>query len=205
MFISRDARRVINTLLSVSGKDKPSINDLWTAEQLVYTYYPNVIIGHIKRYYNPKSKNDPSSMKFYEKPARSQGHGKRTNKTWVTDDKFNIWSMLSKYVISDYSYDDLAMIKEIDVEEQDIEHGIKVGRENRIYSIAYAIRIAERNKAEREKRRQEIRNRRNLFHKGDNNDINSRSKLEVVGFVADWKDELENLELQKKIDDLWGR
>ena len=44
-----------------------------------------------------------------------------------------------------------------------------------------------------------------MFHKGDNNDINSRSKLEVVGFVADWKDELENLELQKKIDDLWGR
>ena len=206
MHISRDARRVIDTLQSVSGSNKQDIHDLWIAERLVYSYFPKVLIGHIERFYNPKSKNNPDRMAFYEKPARNQNFGRRRNDDWEhTDEKFEIWKMLGQYVLTDYSYDDLLLIKTVDVSPEDVAYGIRIGREEGVYSIPYAIRIAERHKAERERRRQEIRERRELFRIQDvNGDINHRGRLEIASRVAAWQDEIENLQLQRRVKRLFG-
>ena len=206
MHISRDARRVINTLQSVSGSNEQDIHDLWIAERLVYSYFPKILIGHIERFYNPKSKNNPDRMAFYEKPARSQNFGRRRNDDWEhTDEKFEIWGMLGQYVLTDYSQDDLLLIKTVDVSQEDVAYGIRIGREEKVYSIPYAIRIAERHKAEREQRKQEIRGRRELFHSQSvNKDINRRGRLEIASRVADWQNEIENLQLQRRVKRLFG-
>lgn len=207
MHISRDARRVLSTLQSISGVNTQSIEDLWVAERLVYSFFPKIIIGHIERFYNPKSKNKPWKMTFYEKPARSQNFGRRRNDDWEhSDEKMEIWKLLSEYVLTDYSYDDLVFIKDSDITVEDIKYGIKIGMEEKVYAIPYAIRVAERHKAERDKQKEDIQNRRNLFSYIDiNNDIERRGRLEIATNIASWQEEIENLQLKKKVEELYGK
>lgn len=205
MKVSRDARRVLDALLSVSGEQTFTPEDAWIAERLVYSFYPKIIIGHIKKFYNPKSKNHPECMAFYEKPTRSQNFGRRRNDDWEHDDtRYAIWLALSNFAIADYSYDDLVLIKNADIEIEDINYGIKIGLEEKVYKPVYAIRVAEQHKAERDRRRAEIHKQRELVVNCAKDDINRRTRIEIAGKVADWQEELENLELQHKVKRLFG-
>ncbi|AZS49249.1 hypothetical protein BpsS140_00056 [Bacillus phage vB_BpsS-140] len=203
-YMSRDAKRVIKALFSITGKEQPTLQDVWLAERLIYEYYPKTVIAQIERFYNPDSKGDPQALEFYEKPIKSMKIGRRLKDTWEEDHNFEIWKTIfeSNYLISDFSREDIVLLKESNITVDALKEGMKIGREQKVYSIPYAIRIAERVVAEQDHRLDEAKKRRELFYKSNDSDTIRRSRLDIAQKIMSWDDQLENLEFQSKMTTL---
>lgn len=204
-FMSRDCRKVIDHLLSLSGEKGPTVEDVINAEQLVFTYYGKTIVGHISRFFNPESKGNPNRIEFYIKPTKSINKGKRTTNEWIMSDlDKEIYLTIGKYLIEDYSVDQLKIIKDMcKYQIKDIEVGIQEAQKEQIYSVFYLQRIVEGIAAKREHTKAQRQHIKDLYkYDGDTDTIN-RTPLELASMKYNWQNEMENTELQRKLGVLY--
>lgn len=204
-FMSRDCRKVINHLMSLSGEKGPTFEDIIEAEQLVFTYYGKTIIGHISRFFNPESKSNPNRIEFYVKPTKSINKGKRTTDEWVmTNHDKEIYKAIGAFVIEDYSIDQLKIIKNMcKYQLKDIQSGIQEAQKEKIYSIFYLQRIVEGIAAKREYEKTQRQHIKELYKYNDNTDTINRTPIELASMKYDWQNEMENTELQRKLEELY--
>lgn len=204
--VSRDARKTLNALSEISGKDF-SIDDIFASEELCYSYYSKTVIGHIKRFYNPDSKGNPNSILFYTQPTKSINKGRRNKDSWdMSDHDRRIYWAIGSYLIEDYNYDNLCIIKSMcQYEFDDISEAIKIAKSEDVFSIPYVLRIVEGIVARREERKRQIQNRRGLFNKPRESDANKRSRIDIANLMDRWGQTIENVELQNRVDRLYRR
>lgn len=204
MRMSRDAREVKNHLEAKSGQQIPPF-DLFGIEELVYSFYPNFIKGAIDRFYNPKSKQDPSSIAFYVKPIRSMNKSRR-NADWnMTQEQRDIVWKISHYLLDDYNYDQLGIIKQMaeTFTPQQVQKAIDNAMKEKVFNVNYLLRIAESVKSLDDYEVSKIQNRRKLFVDGGVNDkTHVRPVYEIASMVASFQDELENIRINKMIEEM---
>lgn len=204
-FMSRDCRKIIDCLEKLSGQ-KCDMEDILEAEQLTFTYYAKTICGHIGRFYNPDSKGNPNRVAFYVQPTKSINKGKRTTDIWqMSDHDKEVYKLITtKFIIEDFSLDQLAMIKEMgQYSIKIIEEGIKETMSEKIYSIIYLKRVVEGIHAKREHEKAQRQKLKELYSYQDNNDIISRSPIELASLKYNWLNTLENRQLERQAEELW--
>lgn len=206
VYMSRDGRKVINHLLSLSGEKIPTKEDIIQAEQLVFTYYSKTIIGHITRFYNPDSKNNPNRVAFYVKPTKSINKGKRTTEEWImTDEDREKYFTIGEYVIEDYSIDQLKIIRDLcKYQLKDIKVAIKESQKENIYSIFYLQRVVEGIVTQKEYERSKKQYLKELYKYNEKTDIINRTPLEIATMEYTWQNSVENLELRRKMEELYN-
>lgn len=207
MRMSRDARQILDTLQSLSNKEA-SVEDVFIAEELAYSFYGKTVSSHIKRMYNPNSKNNPDSMAFYVKPTRSLNKGRRNKDDWyMTKEEREIYCMVcGEYLIDDFNYEQLKQLREVcQRPHEDVEEAIKISVEEDVRSIPYLYRVLEGLEARREHQRRQIEERRKLFLQESNRPVVRRSRLEIASLMYDWQETIQNVELQSKVNDLLRR
>ena len=204
-YMSRDSRKVIIQLESLSNQTH-IFEDVLESEQLVFTYYAKTICGHISRFFNPESKSNPNRVAFYVQPTKSINKGKRTTDIWtMTNNDKDIYKLITtKFVIEDFSIDQLGMIKEMcQYPIEFVEVGIKQSMAEKIYSIIYLRRIVESLYVKREYEKAKRQKLKELHKYEDDNNVVSRSPMELASMKYGWINTLENRELQNKIERLW--
>jgi hypothetical protein len=206
--VSTDARKMLNALKAKSGREA-SIEDVFIAEELAYTYFAKVVVGNINRMYNPNSKSNPGSMAFYVKPTRSLNKGRRKDiDEWImTDEEKRVyWTICNQYLIDDFNHDQLKQLRDLCGKPYDmIQLGIKeCGRED-IRSIPYLFRVVEGLQAKEDHRKRQLEFLRGKFGTEDSAPVVERNRMEIANLMYSWEDTIQNVELQKKVDDLRGK
>jgi hypothetical protein len=201
--VSRDARQILNELRAKSGQE-PTIEDVFEAEQLVYSYYAKTVVGHIKRMYNPNSKSDPARVAFYVRPTRSLNKGRRNKDDWLmTEEEKRVYWEVCSYLIEDFNYDALKLLREICQRKLDIvREAIEISEAEDVRSIPYLYRVLEGLEARKEHERRQIEERRRLFLQEQNKQTIKRGRLEIASLMHEWQETIQNMELQKKVDKL---
>lgn len=207
--MSRGCSVVINHLVSVAQKHGvniiPKPMDIFIAEQLAYTYSFNVINAAITKYYNPKSKNDPTSMAFYEKPIRSQNRGRISDDDWIGTEKFQIWHELATFAPSQLGKTDIEYIISSPPDMTCIKQGIDIARKSKIISIPYAAGIAIKeyaSKIEVQRQQEEEFNAHKISESDIYSQIHKHSILEIAGLANEWSETVENIELERKVNSI---
>lgn len=206
MKMSRDAREMKNYLEAKSGKPTPPL-DLFGLEQLSFGFYPKFIKGAIDRFYNPNSKQDPTSINFYMKPVLSMGKAKRSGELWeMTDDHKTILWKISHYLLDDYNHEQLLIIKQMceTFTPQQIEQAIQIAKTEKVFNVNYLLRVTEGVKSREDYEKNKIQERRKLFDTGSptNDIVVKRQRVELASIMDDWENTLENIKLQKKLEEL---
>jgi len=208
--MSRDARKMIDELDSFNvqyGKKETSLEDVFVAEELAYSYFAKTICAHIKRYYNSNSDKNPESMSFYVKPTKSINKGRRNKDEWtMTDNDKQIYVTMTKYLIEDFNYDQLKLLREVSntYNHDTIIEAIKISKSEDVYSIPYVHRVAEGIKARHEIQIHQIQSRRKLFYDTTEQSMaGRRSRIEIASLMHDWQQSIQNVELEKKVKRLY--
>lgn len=205
MFMSRDARRIINTIAAQgAGVDFTPV-DVYFAEVLAYSFYAKTVEGHIKRMYNPKSKGNPNEVAFYVKPTFSLNKGRRNKEEWrmAPDHQANYYA-ISKYLIEDYSYDFLKIVKDIcGYPIQMVSEGIKIAKSENVHSVPYLLRVVEGIKARQEHQVHKLDQFRQKFHTQEQAVVTKRGAVEIAGLMASWEESIQNMKLQKQVEQLY--
>ena len=200
--MSRDARRIINTIQGLSGIDC-SFQDQIEAEQLTYSYYAKTIEGHINRFFNPKSDKNPHTVSFYVKPTRSVNKGRRDKENWImTDPEIEIYSTICSMLIEDFSRDVLIIICGIcnSYDIQEVRSGIKISQDEGVYSVHYLLRILERQHAEHEKKIELIKQHRSKFNGVQQSDTVARPRIELASMRYEWKESIKDQEIEEELN-----
>ena len=203
-FMSRDARQVINQLEEIGGV-QCSTKSIYIAEELVFTYYGKTVAGHVKRFYNPDSKQDPNNMEFYVQPTRSINKGKRTKDEWhMSDTDKEIYDKITTgFILEDFSYDQLKILKEIcntyDIKE--VSRAIKECQEVKQYSILYLNRVVSAIHAKAEHEREQRAKLRDLCKADIKNDKHTRNPMQMALAQYSWQQMLENNILNRKMEE----
>lgn len=210
--MSRDARKALTTLESISGK-KASIEDAFIAEELCYSFYPSFIISIIRKVYNPNSKLDPGRMSFYVKPIRSQGgKGKakgvrRDTRDWImTDNDRRVYWAIGHYLLTDYSHEHLQLVRECcRYPFEDVKKAIAISEEEGVHSVPYLHSVLERIQAEREREKQKIAElRKMVINNVGEEQVIKRNNLEIASLMYEWEQTIQNMNLRRKVEKLFG-
>lgn len=202
--VSRDARNILNALRDL-GSGAPTIDDIFEAEQLAFSFYGKTVVGHIKRMFNPNSKGDPARVAFYVKPTRSLNKGRRNKEDWaMTDDERRVYWLISKqYLIEDFNYDALIQLRTIcNSKYEDVNEAMGIAIDEDVRSIPYLFRVLEGLGARREFKRKQIEDRRRLFMGQAQEQKHVRGKAEIASLMYSWQETIQNVELQRKVKDL---
>lgn len=208
MKMSRDARKIIDTLLELRGTGATFVPfDVYYAEMLAYSFFSKTVVGHMKRMYNPNSKSNPNEVAFYVKPTFSLNKGRRNKEEWrMLPDHMDNYYQISNYLIEDFSYDFLKIMKDLcsNYEPDMIREGIKIAKGEDVHSIPYLLRVVEGIKARQEFKIVKLDQFRQKFHKVEEEQAVVRSPIEIADLAAQWQETIQNMELQKKARDLYG-
>lgn len=202
--VSRDARKILDELRALSGQE-PTMDDVFEAEQLAFSFYAKTVVGHIKRMYNPNSKSDPARVAFYVRPTRSLNKGRRSKEDWTMteSEKAIYWAISNGFLIDDFNHDALVQVQAMCQRKiEDVREAIKISTEEDVLSIPYLYRVLEGLEARREHQRQRIEDRRRLFLQDEDKQVKRRGMLEMASLMYDWEQTIQNMELQKKVDRL---
>jgi hypothetical protein len=202
--VSRDARAVLLAIQSLSGREA-SIEDVFSAEELVYSFYGKTIVGHIKRMYNPNSKSNPNTVSFYDKPTRSLNKGRRNKEDWrMTDEERRVyWLVCNSYLIEDFNHDALQQLRMVCRQKyEDVNEAISISNGEDVRSIPYLWRVVEGLRVRREHKRRQIEDRRRLFMGSTEDEVNVRGKAEIASLMYDWQETIQNVELQRRVEAL---
>lgn len=204
MKVSRDARQMIDALQVLIDREA-SIEDVFVAEELAYSYFGKTVVGHIKRMYNPNSANGPDTMAFYVKPTRSLNKGRRNKDEWtLIDEEKRVYYLISnQYLIEDFNYDALKQMREMCQQPYTlIQQAITESLASDVRSVPYLFRIVEGLAIRKEHKRQEIEDRRKLFKGEEDSKIMTRGKAEIANLMYSWEETIQNVELQHKVNKL---
>lgn len=202
---SRDAKRIIQYLEGISGVGV-SPTDIFIAEQMVYSFFPKTIEGHIKRMYNPDSKGNPASLEFYLKPTFSLNKGRRNKEEWQMSigEQAN-YLMISMYLLEDFSFDFLKIMRQIcEFDYETVKESITISIGENVHSLPYLIRVAEGVQVRKQHKQQQLDRFRDQFKPVAEEQATTRSKLEMAQLMGGWQETIENMKLQRQIDELYG-
>lgn len=207
MKMSRDARNITNALIEKQGAGATiAPADVYFAEMMAYSFYGKTVVGHINRMYNPNSKGNPNEIAFYLKPTFSLNKGRRNKEEWrmMPDHQENYYA-ISKYLIEDYSYDFLKIVKDIcGYPPQMVKEGIQISKAENVHSIPYLLRVVEGIKARQEFKVVKMDQFRQKFHNQEEAATIKRSAVEMASLMAGWEESIQNMKLQQKVKDLYG-
>ena len=204
MAISRDARKILNTIKDMGGANVLPI-DIINAEILSLKYYSKTVSSIIKEKY-PKAKSDPNRVRYYFPILESYKKGIRNRgDLWnPTSEQVEAYWIISEYLLVDFSYEDLKLVKELCMTyaPADLKEGVRLAEKEEVHSVHYLHRIVESYVAERNKKEEQRKRMRELCSYKATNDITNRSRIELATLKHEWKNDLENMELQKKWEGL---
>ena len=204
MAISRDARKILDTMREQGGVNTLPF-DVLEAEKLALKYYSKTVCAIIKQYY-PKAKSDPNRVSYYTPILKSYKKGIRNKEDlWeITEQEIENYWLISSFLIVDYSYEDLKLLKELcKYNTVDIKEGIRSAEKENTHSIHYLHRIIESIVASRTKREEQRQKLKELHSYQCNDDTINRSMIELASLKHSWKNSLENKELEKKSQKVW--
>ena len=176
-------------------------HDVFLAEQLAYSYSYNILKGAVDRFFNPKSKSDPTKVEFYVKPIRSQNKGRIKDDDWIGNEQYGLWYAMATFTPNPLSQTDIEYIKNTTISQKYIDYGIKSARDMKNLSIPYAVSIG----ANQQANDQEIADQRsrkieaNKYH-DSHSEEHRHTILDMIGLIGTWEEEMENMDLQKKRD-----
>lgn len=204
MAISRDARKILDTLKEMGGANALPI-DIIEAEKLALKFYSKTVCSVIKQYH-PKAKSNPNRVAYYTPILKSYKKGIRSkDDMWCPTEQEleNYWTITS-FLLVDFSYEDLKLLRELcKYETADIKEGIKGAEKENIHSLNYLHRIIESIVAERAKREANRQRLKELYSYKANNDTVNRTVMELAMLKHSWLNSLENRELEKKSEKIW--
>lgn len=196
---------MLDALQILTGREA-SFEDVFNAEELAYSFYGKTVAAHIKRYFNPKSNNNPDTIAFYMKPTKSLNKGRRNKEEWVmTDEEKRVYHLIaSQYLVEDFNYDSLKQMREMCQHPREIvQSAIAESISGDVMSIPYLYRIVEGLAVRKEHKRQQMEYRRKLFGVEDSVAVPSRGAAEIAGLMYDWQETIRNVELQRKVNKLF--
>lgn len=204
MAVSRDARKILDTIKELGGANALPF-DVLEAEKLALKYYSKTVCAIIKQYY-PKAKSDPNRVAYYTPILKSYKKGIRSkDDLWqITEQEMENYWAISSFLIVDYSYEDLKLLKELCKHTPaDVKEGIRNAEKEDTRSIHYLHRIIESIVANRAKREEQRQRLKELYSYQCNDDTINRSVIELASLKHSWKNSLENRELEKKSQKIW--
>lgn len=204
MTVSRDARKILDTLKEVGGANALPI-DVIEAEKLALKFFSKTVCSVIKQYY-PKAKSNPNRVAYYTPILISYKKGIRNkDDLWnPTEQEIENYWTITSYLLVDFSYEDLKLLKTLcQYDPMDIKEGIKDAERENVHSMNYLHRIVESNVAEKQKRERQRQKLKELYSYEANDDIINRTVMELASLKHSWINSLENRELEKKSQKVW--
>lgn len=207
MNMSTEARKVINKIEELSGITH-TFEDIIQAEQLVYSYYSRTVVGHVSRFYNPDSKQDPSRVAFYVQPVRSINKGKRNKEDWeFTTEEREIYQWVSKhYLIDDFNYEQLKQMREICQRPLPlVKEAIASALQEDTRNVPYLLRVLQGLEAERNARKAQREKLRDMFSYQEDKTEHRWSALDLAQAQYGWQQALENKKIEQEVEQWYER
>lgn len=222
--MSREARRLLTELETIALQNNISTlvtpSQIYVADQIILKYYTAPILNAIRS--KVRCLKSKSSKHFTLEHWVSVLNAMFVNNSSVKregsviqiidgDDIGNEgFQLLSRYLVADYSISDAELIYKIvhTYEPNIIKDAIRSATNNRIYSIQYVNAILERGQALSNMKKQEIQK---LRERADNaSSILDKHKIkhsiiDVATSQYNWEKQKENAELERKMQEMFGK
>lgn len=222
--MSREARRLLTELEVIAGQYNIStlvtMSQIYTADQITLKYYTAPILNAIKS--KVKGLKNKSSKHFtvehwvsvLDSLFSNNAGVKREGHIIYTIDNGDIgyegFQHISKYLLTDYSISDAEMVYKIvhTYSPHNIQNAIRTAIGCRIYNIQYVNAILEKEQALSNIKKQDIQK---LRERADNaSSILDKQKvkhsvMDLASAQYNWEKQKENAELEKRMQDIFGK
>ena len=193
---------------------------VYVADQITLKYYTAPILNAIKS--KVKGLKKKSSKHFtvehwvsvldsiFQNNSGVRREGSVVCAVDMNDIGYQGFQLLSRYLITDYSISDSEMIYKVvhTYESNMIHDAIRIAISNKVYNIQYVNAILEREQALSNMKKQEVQK---LRERADNaSSILDKHKIqhsvmEVATSQYDWEKRKENAELERKMQEMFGK
>lgn len=197
---------MLTALSEITGRN-PTVDDLFVAEEICFTYYANPVISIIKQIYKKSKSDERIRLGYYVQPIVSIIKQKRKSDTWTMNehDKRVYWFVTTRYLIDDFNHDQLVQLRDLcRFPYDDIEEAARISKNEQVYSIPYLYRVVEGIQARKAEKMRQLQERRKMFYVEQNEHIIKRSRLDIAKLEAQWLKQCENAELMRMVNELYG-
>lgn len=204
--MSRDARQVITTFCELVGKEI-DIEDVLVAESLCFVFYPRQVVSVIKQIHKRSKSEEKNKLAYYVQPVVCMMKQKRPghDDIWrMTEHERQIYLLVTQhYLIDDFNHEQLVQLRQIcQWSQEDIWQAIRASKEEGVYSIPYLLRVLEGMEARRKERERQLDElRQQLAYRPESEGVVRRSRMELATLLYQWEQDLQNAELERKMQE----
>ena len=203
--VSRDARQVLEHFANLTGLASTVVQHMAIhAEVLCWTHYPRQVINVINQIYRKSRSDGKNSLDYYIPVVRNMIKPWRREEPWdPTPEECQNYAELSLSLGADWANNKMEIVQWICRQPRAlVRKALHIAHVEGTKSVDYVYRVLERMVLEQEEKLR--RRERHRLRRGQEQ-VHKRSRAELATLMYQWQDAIQNVELARKVKELYGR
>lgn len=219
--MSREGRKIVDHLLSIASSKNieytPTPIDMMLADLLILEFYATIVNNTLKtRIKTIKTLTDKHIGVAYWYPVIKNMYKSNTsvprNQYQLNSQRDHqlmamIYSLISEFVITDYSIEDAYMVYTIitTCDYDIVQSAVRVSKQSRVYEIRYINAIIQKEIAKKNMKLESYKEMEEMKRDYENEFIHQRSVLDMAQIDYNWEKAKENAEIERRFAELMSR